>query len=214
MPQTPSPSCRRYLASYLLRSCPQLPYAPLEDPTLVSQTLPSPQSLVSSDKTSVSYLLSRPGSGQVAVLAVGGPLEALEAKPGEPILRIRNQKGFIKLALEHGASLVPVFSFGENELFQQIPNPRGSWLRAAQEALQSLLRVALPLFYGRWGLLLPFRTPVHTVVGAPIPVQLTPWPSQAQVDSLHALYVERLMQLFEEHKARYGVPAHQHLVLT
>ncbi|XP_023411594.2 LOW QUALITY PROTEIN: 2-acylglycerol O-acyltransferase 1 [Loxodonta africana] len=159
-------------------------------------------------------LLSRPGGGQVAVLAVGGPLEALEAKPGEPILRIRNQKGFIKLALEHGASLVPVFSFGENELFQQIPNPRGSWLRAAQEALQSLLRVALPLFYGRWGLLLPFRTPVHTVVGAPIPVQLTPWPSQAQVDSLHALYVERLMQLFEEHKARYGVPAHQHLVLT
>ncbi|XP_049759292.1 2-acylglycerol O-acyltransferase 3 isoform X4 [Elephas maximus indicus] len=119
--------------------------------------------LISSDKASASYLLSRPGGGQVAVLAVGGPLEALEAKPGEPILRIRNQKGFIKLALEHGASLVPVFSFGENELFHQIPNPRGSWLRAAQEALQPLLRVALPLFYGRWGLLLPFRTPVHTV---------------------------------------------------
>ncbi|XP_035876663.1 2-acylglycerol O-acyltransferase 3 isoform X1 [Phyllostomus discolor] len=58
--------------------------------------------LVSSAKASAAYLLSRPGGGQVAVLAVGGPLEALEAKPGALSLRIRNQKGFVKLALEHG----------------------------------------------------------------------------------------------------------------
>ncbi|KAI5128081.1 2-Acylglycerol O-Acyltransferase 3 [Manis pentadactyla] len=100
--------------------------------------------LVSSDKASTAYLLSRPGGGQVAVLAVGGPLEALKTKPGVLSLRIRTQKGFIKLALEHGASLVPVFSFGENELFQQFPNPPGSWGRRAQEVMQPLLRVALP----------------------------------------------------------------------
>ncbi|MBZ3884680.1 2-acylglycerol O-acyltransferase 2-B [Sciurus carolinensis] len=170
--------------------------------------------LVSSDKASVSYLLSCPGGGQVAVLAVGGPLEALEAKPGALSLRIRNQKGFVKVALEHGAALVPVFSFGENELFRQLPNPPGSCVRRAQEALQSLLSVALPLFHGRLGLLMPFRSPIHTVVGAAIPVQRSPRPSRAQVDALHALYVERLTQLFEEHKERYGVPADRHLVLT
>ncbi|XP_062036159.1 2-acylglycerol O-acyltransferase 2-B-like [Lepus europaeus] len=170
--------------------------------------------LVSSTKASAAYLLSRPEGGQVAVLVVGGALEALEAKPGGLSLRIRKQKGFIKLALEQGGSLVPVFSFGENELFRQCPNPRGSRLRRAQEALQPLLSVALPLFHGRLGLLLPFRAPVHTVVGAAIPVQRCPRPSRAQVDALHALYVERLTQLFEEHKARYGVPADRHLVLT
>ncbi|XP_054570235.1 2-acylglycerol O-acyltransferase 2-B-like [Eptesicus fuscus] len=169
--------------------------------------------LVSSAKASAAYLLSRPGGGQVAVLAVGGPLEALEAKPGALSLRIRNQKGFVKLALEHGASLVPVFSFGENELFQQFPNPPGSWVRMAQEALQPLLSVSLPLFHGRLGLL-PFRRPIYTVVGAPIPVRRSPRPGRAQVDALHALYVERLTRLFEEHKARYGVPADRHLVLT
>ncbi|XP_047635230.1 2-acylglycerol O-acyltransferase 2-B-like [Phacochoerus africanus] len=169
--------------------------------------------LVSSDKASASYLLSRPQGGQVAVLSVGGPLEALEAKPGALTLRIRNQKGFVKLALEHGASLVPVFSFGENELFQQFPNPPGSWVRRAQEGLQPLLRVALPLFRGPWGLPLPFRSPIHTVVGAPIPVQRIQRPSREQVDALHAIYVERLTQLFEEHKARYGVPANRHLLL-
>lgn len=67
------------------------------------------------------------------------------------------------------ASLVPVFSFGENELYQQFPNPPGSWVRMAQEALQPLLRVSLPLFRGRLGLL-PFRRPIYTV-GEPGPAR-------------------------------------------
>lgn len=77
----------------------------LEAPGAGATPLPAsafPPGLVSSAKASIAYLLSRPGGGQVAVLAVGGPLEALEAKPGALSLRIRNQKGFVKLALEHG----------------------------------------------------------------------------------------------------------------
>ncbi|XP_035578126.1 putative diacylglycerol O-acyltransferase 2-like protein DGAT2L7P [Zalophus californianus] len=149
------------------------------------------------------------GGGQVAVLAVGGPLEALEAKAGELILWIRNQKGFVPLGLPG-----PAFSFGHNELFQQFPNPPGSRLRRAQEALPPLLSVALPLFQGPLGLLLPFRTPIHTVVGAPIPVQRNPRPSREQVDALHALSVERLAQRFDERKARHGLAAHPHLLLA
>lgn len=42
----------------------------------------------------------------------------------------------------------------------------------------------------------------------------SPRPGRAQVDALHALYVERLTRLFEEHKERYGVLAYRHLVLT
>lgn len=55
---------------------------------------------------------------------------------------------------------------------------------------------------------------IPPTVGAPIPVRRSPRPGRAQVDALHALYVERLTQLFEEHKERYGVPADGHLVLT
>nr|XP_036854605.1 2-acylglycerol O-acyltransferase 3 isoform X3 [Manis javanica] len=109
------------------------------------------------------------------------------------------------------ASLVPVFSFGENELFQQFPNPPGSWVRRAQEVMPPLPSVALPLFHGRRGLLLPFRTPIHTVVGAQIPMQRNLRPNRAQVTELHA---EPLTQLFEEHKARYGVPEDRHLLFT
>ena len=66
------------------------------------------------------------------------------------------------------AYLVPVFSFGENELFNQVSNPRGSRLRAFQNKLMKILSFAPPLFFGR-GILpkiigfVPYRRPVCTV---------------------------------------------------
>lgn len=71
-------------------------------------------------------------------------------------------------SLFYRAHLVPVFSFGENELFKQVANPRGSWLRTVQEKLQKIMGFALPLFHARgvfqysFGLI-PFRQPIHTV---------------------------------------------------
>ena len=47
-------------------------------------------------------------------MIVGGAAESLEAFPGQYRLVLRKRKGFIRIALETGASLVPVFSFGEN----------------------------------------------------------------------------------------------------
>ena len=66
------------------------------------------------------------------------------------------------------AWLVPVFSFGENELFDQMENPRGSALRRMQDRLQRILGVALPLFHARgvfqysFGVL-PYRKPISTI---------------------------------------------------
>uniref|UniRef100_A0A3Q2R0N4 Monoacylglycerol O-acyltransferase 3a n=1 Tax=Fundulus heteroclitus TaxID=8078 RepID=A0A3Q2R0N4_FUNHE len=121
--------------------------------------------LVSSCKSSLSHLVSRPEGGNVAVIAVGGAPEALDARPGA--LTLQNRKGFIKLALKHGAQLVPVFSFGENELFDQMENPAGSPLRKLQNRLQSIMGVAMPVFHARgvfqysFGLI-PYRKPIHT----------------------------------------------------
>ena len=49
----------------------------------------------------------------------GGAAEALNAHPGEHVLILNKRKGFIKVALETGAQLVPLYSFGENEVFRQ-----------------------------------------------------------------------------------------------
>ncbi|XP_069804617.1 2-acylglycerol O-acyltransferase 2-like [Dendropsophus ebraccatus] len=174
--------------------------------------------LVSSDKRSAHHLLSTKTSGQALVIAVGGPPEALDAKPGELTLQILKRTGFIKLALTHGAHLVPVLSFGENNLYYQIDNPPGSLLRNTQEKLQRILGLAIPLFHGRgvfqYSLgLLPYRRPVYTVVGSPIPVVKNPSPSLEDITSLHALYVEKLKDLFESHKTKYGIEKGRQLVL-
>ncbi|KAI3375939.1 hypothetical protein L3Q82_016350 [Scortum barcoo] len=174
--------------------------------------------LVSSCKASMSYyLVSRPEGGNVGVIAVGGGApEALDARPGALKLQVRNRKGFIKLALKHGAQLVPVFSFGENELFDQMQNPTGSPLRTLQNRLQSIMGVALPLFHARgvfqysFGLM-PYRKPIHTVVGKPISVTQTPSPSSEDIECLHHIYLQSLTDLFEQHKLNYGLKEDQHL---
>ena len=68
---------------------------------------------------------------------------------------------------------MPIFSFGENDLFDQVDNSPGSWLRRTQNRLQKIMRVSLPLFHGRgvfqysFGLM-PYRQPI-TTVGEPRP---------------------------------------------
>ncbi|XP_041506825.1 2-acylglycerol O-acyltransferase 1 isoform X2 [Microtus oregoni] len=173
--------------------------------------------LVPVSKKSISHVVSKDGGGNISIIVLGGAKESLDAHPGNYTLCMHDRKGFVKLALIHGASLVPVFSFGENELFKQINNPEGSWLRFAQETLKKSTGFTLPLCYARgifqynFGLV-PYRKPIYTVVGRPIPVRRTPHPTQEQIDQLHQTYMEELKKLFDEHKGKYGIPEHKTLV--
>ncbi|KAM7084804.1 2-acylglycerol O-acyltransferase 2 [Molossus nigricans] len=174
--------------------------------------------LVTADKESAAHILSRKDGGNLLGIIVGGAQEALNARPGAYKLLLQNRKGFIKLALIHGVPLVPVFSFGENELFDQVGNYPGSWLRYIQNQLQKIMGISLPLFHGRgifqysFGFL-PYRRPITTVVGKPIEVQQVLQPSQEEVDKLHQHYIDELCNLFETHKLKYNISADQHLEL-
>ncbi|XP_026704829.1 2-acylglycerol O-acyltransferase 2 [Athene cunicularia] len=172
--------------------------------------------LVSSDKESASYVLQRREGGNMLAIIVGGAQEALDARPGSCTLLLKNRKGFVRLAIEHGTPLVPIFSFGENDLFDQVRNPKGSWLRSLQHRLQQIMGISLPLFHARgifqysFGLV-PYRRPICTVVGKPIPVQRKHRPSNEEVDRVHQEYLKELSKLFEEHKAKYNIPEDRHL---
>jgi len=65
----------------------------------------------SASKQSLNYLLSQREGGHAAVVVVGGAPESLDSHPGTCILQLKNRKGFIKMAIRHGSSLVPVFFF-------------------------------------------------------------------------------------------------------
>ncbi|VDM93862.1 unnamed protein product [Onchocerca ochengi] len=77
--------------------------------------------LIDCSKESLHYVLNTKNSiNNIVVLIVGGAEEALDAHPGSHILTLSKRKGFIKIAIETGAQLVPMYCFGENELFEQV----------------------------------------------------------------------------------------------
>lgn len=107
-------------------------------------------------------------TSNACIVMVGGAQEALNSRPGLYHLVLKKRKGFIKLALETGASLVPIFSFGEVDLFDQLANPEGSFLRKCQDAFKKLTGVSPIVPIGRgffqysYGFI-PRRHPITTL---------------------------------------------------
>lgn len=167
-------------------------------------------------RASIDYILSQPG--HMALVVVGGAKESLLARPGSHKLYLLKRKGFIKRAITAGACLLPIYSFGETDMYKQVDNPDESWLKAFQDVATKYIGFAPPLFYGRgffnynFGLL-PNRVPVNTVVGRPIPVIKNANPTQDYIDSVHKKYVDGLLSLFEENKSKFGIDESVHLTL-
>lgn len=85
----------------------------------------------------------------MAVLSVGGAAEAYYCKPGEYKLVLKKRKGFIKLALQMGSPLVPVISFGETDIFDQVQGAEDSNLRKFQELFRKVTSLAPVIPKGR-----------------------------------------------------------------
>ncbi|XP_077197346.1 diacylglycerol O-acyltransferase 2 isoform X1 [Paroedura picta] len=163
------------------------------------------------NRDSIDYILSKKGTGNAVVIVVGGAAESLNCIPGKNSVTLKNRKGFVRLALRHGADLVPIYSFGENEAYKQVVFEEGSWGRWVQKTFQKYVGFAPCFFLGRslfssntWGLL-PFSKPINTVVGEPITVPKMENPSQMEVDFYHSLYTSSLRKLFDKHKTKFGL---------
>lgn len=165
---------------------------------------------VSASRQSMDWLLSKCGTGNALVLIPGGAVEALDAIPGKFDLTLAPRKGFCRMALRHGAHLVPVLSFGENEIFSQEQRDDNSIIRRIQRTMTKKLHISPPIFHGRgifqytFGLM-PYRKAITTVVGSPIRVdKVDEEPSKESIDELHARYCNILLAMYDEHKAKYG----------
>uniref|UniRef100_A0A8C6TX11 Acyltransferase n=1 Tax=Neogobius melanostomus TaxID=47308 RepID=A0A8C6TX11_9GOBI len=163
------------------------------------------------NKNSIDYLLSRSGTGNAVVIVVGGAAESLDCAPGMNSVTLKNRKGFIKLALQKGSDLVPVYSFGENDVYKQVIFEEGTWWRSLQKKLQKVIGFAPCVFHGcglifgdSWGIV-PYSKPITTIVGEPITVPKIEDPSEDIVDLYHSMYVKSLLCLFDKHKTRFGL---------
>ncbi|KAK9893982.1 diacylglycerol acyltransferase [Cystobasidium minutum MCA 4210] len=172
---------------------------------------------------SVSYRscqnILRRGPGSSLTIVVGGAAESLSARPGTADLTLRRRLGFIKLAIREGADLVPVFSFGENDIFEQLSNEKGTRLYKIQKKFQSVFGFTLPVFHGR-GILnytigfLPYRHPIVSVVGRPIHVKQNDNPSTEEMNDVQKRYIEELTRIWDTHKNTYAVNRRRELSIV
>jgi len=57
-------------------------------------------------------------AGRSIYICTGGEEESILTEKGQDIVVLRKRKGFVRLALSHGAALVPVFGVGNSDLYQ------------------------------------------------------------------------------------------------
>eukprot|EP00743_Colponemidia_sp_Colp-15_P004639 GILK01004999.1.p1 GENE.GILK01004999.1~~GILK01004999.1.p1 ORF type:complete len:357 (+),score=33.95 GILK01004999.1:83-1153(+) len=160
--------------------------------------------MIPADRDSAKLALSR---GESVGISSGGIAEIFETHQDDQVVVLRDRTGFVRLAMQTGALLVPAYIFGNTELLDCITDSSGYLQRLSRK-----LRVSVTLFWGRFFLPVPYRKPVVAVMADPIPVPHLQNPSADLIAEYHGKFLSSLQELFDTHKASYGW-AHKKLII-
>lgn len=115
-------------------------------------------------------------------------------------LVIKKRKGIFKIALETGTPIVPVLTYGENEIFPETDN---EFLLEMNQLVYEYTRIRLSLpnlvSVRNWAnLLVKPLDPIHTYTGRPIYVKKIDKPTDRHIRILRNIYIKRIRELFAE----------------
>jgi len=129
-------------------------------------------------------------------LVVGGLEEMFYQEPKKMLLVLNNRKGYLKLALETKKPLVPVLTFGENELYKASPILNIEFNKFCKKYLGIVFPFVTWESFIQWKKLAyePLET-VNTYVGEAVIPQ-----ENETLESLGSRYKEALQELFEKYK--------------
>ncbi|CAI5474694.1 unnamed protein product [Closterium sp. Yama58-4] len=138
-------------------------------------------------------------------ITIGGVKEiCLGTNPDYDTLYLMKRKGFIKVAMDEKAGIVPIYNFNENQIFRPEPH----WFLAFWEWVNNYIGLGVPGMRGYLQMPMPFRKELLFVVGKPLFAK-----EGETVDEFHARYVEALKQLFDTFVTISPHPSHK-LVIT
>lgn len=131
----------------------------------------------------------------------GGIAEMYLIRPDKEVYKLRDRRGFVRIAVETGWPVIPVIHLGQSQLLRWGP----AWL----QPLARRCRVSLGFIFGIGNLPLPIpsRKPLMMVVGGALPVRKTARGEEgfdAEVERVLALTVESCESMYSRYAPLYG----------
>jgi hypothetical protein len=151
---------------------------------------------VPSDYSSIKNALKQ----KSVAIGLGGVEEMSKVNGKNLEFIIRKRKGIFKIALETGSPIVPVISYGENEIF---PETENTFLKALNSNLYQLFKCKLPFpsfrsAYNWTRIMREPLEPIHTYTGKPIQVKKIDEPTEKDIKDLRDIYIASLEELFNQ----------------
>jgi len=119
---------------------------------------------------------------------------------------LKERKGLAKLALRTGAPVLPAYSLGNTAAFSCWYD---SW--GIMERLSRKVQASVFVYWGRFGLPIPRRTPICLLVGEPVipphgkkSVSKRSEPTKDQINQFHAKLLQVIEDTFDCHKDALG----------
>ncbi|ETM42875.1 hypothetical protein F442_11912 [Phytophthora nicotianae P10297] len=140
-------------------------------------------------------------TGQNVGLIPGGFEEATLYRRGKHRVYIKKRLGFIKMALQYGYKVHPVYTFGEEYAYHTFPSLLKLRLKLNEFKLPGVV------FFGRFNCCYLPRPDVDliTVIGKPLILPQIENPTREDVRKYHDQYIEALQGLFDRYKGVYAV---------
>jgi len=145
------------------------------------------------------------------IIVIGGANESLYSYPGTYKIILKRRKGFVRIALKNGISLVPVLNFGEVDLFDQIKH---KIITDNNTLIKKYLGFRLPTFYGRYYCWFPYSRPINIVTGIPIECPKIENPTDSEIQKYLDLYIAELQRIWNENKDKYAKNRKTELILA
>ena len=139
-------------------------------------------------------------AGGSCIVLPGGVAEMVELDSSREELHCPPALGFVRLAMKHGVPILPLYCFGETQLFRT-----HTCLMPLRRRIAARARIGIPFLSGRFGtvgLPLPLPTRYAVVVGAPVHTgTANPDPSLEEVREVFGRWCAELQRLFAGHAA-------------
>lgn len=144
--------------------------------------------------------------GNLSILP-GGLAELFLSSRSREVLYMKNRKGIVHIAMQKKAKIVPVYTFGNTQHFDQSATGDGFF-----SYLSRKLKMSVTFFWGQYYLPIPY--PGKSVIVLGKPVELPPGDTPKDLEDFHGRWMEAMKEIYEKYKHLAGYPPEKKLEIV